>query len=43
MLADGRIDGDALITHTFKLDDFKEAMATQLDRSSGSMKVIIEP
>ncbi len=43
MLADGRVDGDSLITHTFNLNDFKEAMATQLDRASGSMKVIIEP
>lgn len=43
MLSSGRIDGNSLITHTFKLADFKEAMATQLDRASGSMKIIIEP
>ena len=43
MLTDGRVDGNSLITHTFKLADFKQAMATQLDRASGSMKIIIEP
>ncbi len=43
MLSSGRIDGNSLITHTFKLDEFKEAMETQRDRASGSMKIIIEP
>ncbi len=42
-LASGKIDGASLVTHTFKLDDFNEAVATQANPAAGSLKVIIEP
>lgn len=43
MLEDGRINGEALVTHTFKLDDFMAAMEAQLDRAANSMKIIVVP
>jgi len=39
----GRIDGEQLVTHTFALDDFNEAVATQANPASGALKVIIKP
>jgi len=38
----GKIDASSLVTHTFKLNDFNQAVATQADPASGAMKVIIE-
>lgn len=43
MLASGKIDGKRLVTHTFKLDDFNEAVAVQGNPASGALKVIIAP
>ncbi len=40
-LASGKIDGTQLVTHTFSLDDFNEAVATQGNPASGALKVII--
>lgn len=42
-LTSGEIAGDALITHTFPLDRFNHAVATQANPASGAMKVIIIP
>jgi len=41
LIQSGQIDVEPLITHTYSLDDFLEAVATQADPSSGSMKVVI--
>jgi L-iditol 2-dehydrogenase len=43
LIESGSIDVEPIITHTFGLDDFHEAVATQADPSSGSMKVVIAP
>lgn len=42
-LKSGRIDGKPLVTHTFKLANFLDAVATQGDPASGALKVVIEP
>lgn len=39
----GKIDGSQLVTHTFGLDEFDEAVATQANPASGALKVIIKP
>jgi L-iditol 2-dehydrogenase len=43
LLLSGKVNGDSLITHKFKLDDFNQAMQVQKDRNSGSLKILIEP
>lgn len=40
-LTSGKIDAGSLVTHTFSLDDFNEAVAVQGDPQSGAMKVVI--
>ncbi len=42
-LQSGRIDGSKLVTHTFPLARFNEAVATQADPQSGCLKVVIVP
>lgn len=42
-LAEGKIDGAPLVTHTFSLDDFNQAVATQANPEAGSLKIIIVP
>jgi L-iditol 2-dehydrogenase len=41
-IVSGKINAKALVTHTFKLEDFNEAVATQANPASGAMKVIIK-
>src|SRR5581483_7876130 len=44
ILAGGLLPGDAVITHAFGLDDYREAIATALDRErSGAIKVVFRP
>lgn len=43
LLESGRIDGKKLVTHRFRLDDFRKAVETQKDPSSGCLKTIIIP
>lgn len=43
LLVSGKIDGRPLVTHRFRLDQFHEAVKTQSDPASGSLKVIILP
>lgn len=43
LLESGKIDGQALITHEFKLNDFEEAIRVQQDPDVPSMKIIIYP
>jgi len=42
-LESGRIDGNRLVTHTYRLDEFNQAVATQSNPASGALKVIIKP
>ena len=42
-IQEGRIDAERLITHRFKLSDFKKAMEVQKDPASGAMKIVIIP
>ena len=43
MIAKGLIDAKSVITHTFPLEKFNEAMATFKDKNSGALRVIIHP
>lgn len=43
LLESGRIDGQALVTHEFKLDEFEEAIRVQTDPTEPTMKIIIYP
>ncbi len=43
LIADGRIPAGKLITHHFKLADFKDALRTFNERIDGALKVIVEP
>jgi len=43
LIADGRIPAAKLITHHFKLADFREALRTFNERIDGALKVIVEP
>ncbi|MBI2438327.1 MAG: zinc-binding dehydrogenase, partial [Lentisphaerae bacterium] len=42
-LVAGKIDGRALVTHRFRLEEFNEAVRTQSDPASGSLKIVIIP
>lgn len=43
MLGRGLLPAEAVVTHTFGLSDLQEACATAADKSSGSIKVLIDP
>jgi L-iditol 2-dehydrogenase len=43
LVSDGRIRVNELHTHTFPLDEFREAIDTFNERRDGALKVIIEP
>jgi L-iditol 2-dehydrogenase len=43
LIESGKIDAAKLVTHTFSLDDFNEAVETQGNPASGALKVIIKP
>ena len=42
-LTTGKIDGRKLVTHTFPLAQFDEAVKVQANPASGSLKVVIKP
>ena len=42
-VANGRMRVGELITHRFSLEDYEQAMATFTDRSSGAIKIIVNP
>ena len=42
-VANGRVRAAELITHRFPLDRYEEALALFDDRSSGAVKIIINP
>ena len=43
LLAAGALPADAVVTHTFGLSDLRQACDTARDKSSGSIKVLIDP
>ncbi len=43
LIANGRIPADALVTHTFPLDRFHEAVQIQGDPAAGALKVVVVP
>jgi len=43
LIGSGKVDAEKLVTHTFSLDDFNEAVETQGNPASGALKVIIKP
>ena len=42
-VANGKVRVGELITHHFALSDYQEALDTFNDRTSGAIKIIIEP
>ena len=43
LMAQGKIDGESLITHTFPLKEIKEALRTFVERLDGALKVVVHP
>jgi len=43
LMAQGKITGKPLITHTFPLEEINEAMKTFVERIGGAMKVVVHP
>lgn len=43
LIEKGAVRADQLVTHTFPLDRFNEAMATQRDGDAGSLKIVVTP
>jgi len=43
LMAQGKITGKPLITHTFPLEKINEAMKTFVERIGGAMKVVVHP
>ena len=43
LMGQGKITGKPLITHTFPLEDIKEALASYAERRDGAIKVVVHP
>ncbi len=43
LMAQGKLNGKSLITHTFPLEDIKVAIDTFVERRDGAMKVVVHP
>jgi L-iditol 2-dehydrogenase len=43
LMAQGKLNGKSLITHTFPLEEIKEAIDTFVERRDGAMKVVVHP
>jgi threonine dehydrogenase-like Zn-dependent dehydrogenase len=42
-MAEGKIDGKHLITHTFPLEEINDAIDTFRERKGGALKVVVHP
>jgi threonine dehydrogenase-like Zn-dependent dehydrogenase len=42
-MEEGKINGEALITHTFTLENINEALATFVERRDDALKVVVHP
>ena len=43
LMQDGKINGKALITHTFPLEEINAALTTFVERSGDALKVVVHP
>jgi L-iditol 2-dehydrogenase len=43
LMSQKKIDGNALITHTFPLKEINKALATFTERREGAIKVVVHP
>lgn len=43
LMTQGKVNGEALITHTFPLDEINEAIDTFVERRDGALKVVVNP
>ncbi len=43
LMEEGKINGEALITHTFPLEEINEALATFVGRHDDALKVVVHP
>ena len=43
LMEEGKINGEALITHTFPLEDMNEALTTFVERRGDALKVVVHP
>jgi len=43
ILASGGLPHEVVVTHDFALEDYREAIATAMDRQSGAIKVVFRP
>ena len=43
LMANGAVTTKGIHTHTLRLDQFDEALATFVERRDGAMKVVLEP
>jgi len=42
-MQEGKINGRALITHTFVLEEINAALTTFVERSGDALKVVVHP
>jgi L-iditol 2-dehydrogenase len=42
-MANGRLNGKDMVTHTFPLEQIHEAVDTFVNRKEGAMKVVVHP
>ncbi|MBW1667437.1 MAG: alcohol dehydrogenase catalytic domain-containing protein [Deltaproteobacteria bacterium] len=43
LMAEGKIEGKSLITHTFPLENINEALTTFMERKDNALKVVVHP
>jgi threonine dehydrogenase-like Zn-dependent dehydrogenase len=43
LMQDGKINGKAIITHTFPLEEINAALTTFVERSGDALKVVVKP
>jgi L-iditol 2-dehydrogenase len=43
MFSAGIVKGDKVVTHTFPLEQYEQALDTFVNRKNGAIKVVVEP